>query len=113
MSKYVKPVDEVAVTTISVAELTHGAHRSIRQAENLAAVNVLLAAVTILPFDEQSARMFGELKAHLQLAGHPLDDLDLQIASIALTHDTPLVTHNLRHFRRVPGLALEDWLTID
>ena len=36
--------------------------------------------------------------------------LDLQIASIALEHAVPLVTHNHRHFQRVPGLAIEDWL---
>ena len=64
----------------------------------------------ILSFDEQSARLFGRLKAQLQLASHPLDDLDLMIASIALAHHAPLVTHNQRHFRRVPDLVLEDWI---
>jgi tRNA(fMet)-specific endonuclease VapC len=105
------PEEEIAVTAISVAELTHGAHRSQRVAENLTRVDVLLVTLTILPFDEVSARVFGSLKAKLELAGHPLDDLDLEIASIALAANVPLVTHNQRHFSRVPGLRLEDWLS--
>ena len=107
---YVAPGEEIAVTAISVAELTHGAHRSQRSAENLARVDVLLATFAILPFDEVSARVFGSLKAQLEIAGQPLYDLDLQIASIALAQNLSLVTHNQRHFNRVPGLHLEDWL---
>ena len=104
------PEEEIAVTAISVAELTHGAHRSQRVAENLARVDVLLMTFAVLPFDEASARVYGSLKAQLELAGQPLEDLDLEIASIALAQDVPLVTHNQRHFSRVPGLRLEDWL---
>jgi tRNA(fMet)-specific endonuclease VapC len=66
--------------------------------------------LTILPYDEWAARKFGRIKAELELAGKRLSDLDLQIASVALQHDVPLVTHNRRHFERVPGLVIEDWL---
>ena len=107
---HTQPEDELAVTAISVAELTYGAYRSSRPAYNLARVDVLLAAVTILSFDEASGRAFGELRMQLEQAGNPLDVLDLQIASIALVHGFPLVTHNQRHFKRVPGLTLEDWM---
>ena len=41
---------------------------------------------------------------------HAIHDLDLQIASIALSHGLPLVTHNTAHFNRIPGLVLVDWL---
>ena len=104
------PDEELAITTINVAELVHGAFRSARLADNLASVDILLSALTILPFDEASARIFGELKALLERSGYPLDDLDLQIASIALANDAILVTHNQRHFVRVPGIVLEDWM---
>jgi tRNA(fMet)-specific endonuclease VapC len=66
--------------------------------------------VTILLYNEQAARRFGRTKADLERAGVRLSDLDLQIASIALEYGVPLVTHNLRHFERVPGLTIEDWL---
>ena len=60
--------------------------------------------------DEASARRFGLVKSDLERAGTPLSDLDLQIACVALQHNVPLVTHNRRHFERVSGLAIEDWL---
>ena len=103
-------VEELGVTTISVAELVHGAHKSARSAENLARVDALLAGFTIIPFDEPAARRFGLAKAELERAGIVGSDLDLQIASIALEHTAPLITHNRRHFERVPGLVIEDWL---
>jgi tRNA(fMet)-specific endonuclease VapC len=106
----VAPAEELAVTAISVGELTHGAFKSSRVTENLARVDVLLAAVAILPYDERAARRFGRVKADLERAGMRLSDLDLQIASIALQHDVPLVTHNRRHFERLPDLVIEDWL---
>jgi len=107
---WVAPAEELGVTAISVGELTHGAFKSSRVMENLARLDVLLAAVTILPYDEQAARRFGHIKADLERAGKRLGDLDLQIAAIALQHDVPLVTHNRQHFDRVPGLVIEDWL---
>ncbi len=103
--------EELLVTAISVAELTHGAQRSLRREDNLARLEVLLAALTILPFDEASARRFGQLKADLESKGEKLADLDLQIASIALENNLPLVTNNTDHFRRIEGLELENWLT--
>ncbi len=106
----VPPDEELAITVISVGELVHGAHKSSRTAENLARLAVLLATVTVLFYDEASARRFGLVKSDLERAGTPLSDLDLQIACIALQHNVPLVTHNRRHFERVSGLAIEDWL---
>ena len=98
------------VTAITVSELTFGAHKSARVAQNLAQVDVLLNGVTILPFDTDAARRHGELKDTLRRAGIPLADLDLQIACIALIHALPLATHNSNHFNRIPGLHLVDWL---
>jgi len=106
----VSPDEELATTAISVAELTHGANRSIHREDNLARLEVLLSALIILPFDEAAARRFGILKAELEKRGEPLDDLDLQIASISLENNLPLVTNNTRHFNRLNGLRLVNWL---
>ncbi len=110
LSGWVRPDEELAVTAISVGELTHGACKSAQYEENLARLGILLAAVIILPYEERAANRFGHLKATLERVGERLDDLDLQIASIALHYGAPLITHNQRHFERVPGLTLEDWL---
>lgn len=103
--------DEVlAVTSITVGELVHGARRSAQPERNLARVEVLLAAVEVLPFGEMAARRFGLLKADLERSGSRLADLDLQIAAICLEADVTLATHNVRHFGRIDGLTIVDWL---
>jgi tRNA(fMet)-specific endonuclease VapC len=109
----VAPDEELAITAVSVGELVHGATKSQRAADNLARLDVLLAALTILPYDESSARRFGQLKAQLEQIGEVISDLDLQIASIALEQDAAFATHNQKHFSRLTnlaGLVLEDWL---
>jgi tRNA(fMet)-specific endonuclease VapC len=102
--------EALAVTAVSVGELVHGAFKSARFEENLARLGVLLATVAILSYDGRAAHQFGRLKAELERSGQRLSDLDLQIASLAQVHGAPLVTHNLRHFERLPDLELEDWL---
>jgi tRNA(fMet)-specific endonuclease VapC len=109
----IAPSEELAVTSISVGGLMHGAHKSLHFNENLARLDVLLADMVVLSYDEPAARRFGWLKAQLESAGERLNDLDLQVASIAIDWKTPLVTHNQRHFGRLvdlAGLILEDWL---
>ncbi|MBN1668973.1 MAG: type II toxin-antitoxin system VapC family toxin [Anaerolineales bacterium] len=110
---FTTPDEALAVTAVSVGELAHGAHKSQRAADNLARLDVLLAALLILPYDGRAARQFGLLKAALEQRGERLSDLDLQIASIALVEQATLVTHNQAHFQRLAILAnlrLEDWL---
>ncbi|NOX63961.1 MAG: type II toxin-antitoxin system VapC family toxin [Chloroflexi bacterium] len=110
LSDHISPAEALAVTSVSVGELMHGALKSSRAAENLLKLEVLLAGMVILPFDEGAAYHFGQLKAGLERKGERLPDIDLQIASIALLHQIELFTHNQRHFRRIPGLMLNDWL---
>jgi tRNA(fMet)-specific endonuclease VapC len=107
----VDPDESLAVTAITVAERLQGAHRSQRASENLSRVAVLVGTLRVLPFDEQAAKAFGELKARLERAGQVLSHLDLQIASIALAAQAPLLTHNRKLFDRVPGLDVADWLS--
>ena len=57
------------------------------------------------------ARRYGRLRAHLRAIGQPIGPNDLWIAAHALARDVPLITHNLSEFRRVPGLAVETWMT--
>jgi len=106
----VEPREELAMTAISLGELIYGAFKSQQVAENLARLDVLLSGFTLLPFETRAARFFGRLRAELEGAGTRLDDLDLQVASICLAWQAPLLTHNRRHFDRVSGLEVEDWL---
>ncbi|HEX4417827.1 MAG TPA: PIN domain-containing protein [Kofleriaceae bacterium] len=100
-------VDEQLTTAITVGELYWGACRSPARERHLRKIDeVLLPSLRVLPFDAKAARQFGELKAMLDNQGTPLADADLQIASIALTEGHELVTGNLRHFSRIPGLRI-------
>lgn len=113
LAEHIPSDEELAITSVSVGELVHGAAKSQRAGDNLARLDVFFAAVAILPYNEVSARRFGQLKAQLERAGTRISDLDLQIASIALERDAALVTHNFKHFSRLTnltGLKLEDWL---
>lgn len=110
LSSHVAPDDELFITSITVSELTHGANRSRNREDNLSRLEVLFATLTILPFDEMAARCCGHLKVELEEQGEPLDDLDLQIASIALVNDLPLATNNTRHFKRIKDLRIENWI---
>jgi tRNA(fMet)-specific endonuclease VapC len=100
-------VDEQLTTAITVGELYWGAYRSAARERHLKNIeDVLLPSLQVLPYDARAARQFGELKALLDGKGTPLADADLQIASIALAEGHELVTGNLRHFSRIPGLRI-------
>jgi predicted nucleic acid-binding protein len=104
------PPAEQATTTITLGELLYGAAK--RGSEQLVARvrEVLTLATVILPFDAQAAEVYGPLRAELERQGKRLDEPDLRIASIATSRDLTLVTGNVRHFKRVPGLTIENWL---
>ena len=101
------PVDAQLTTAITVGELYWGAHRSPARERHLQNIEArVLPALRVVPFDVEAARKFGEMKAALEAKGTPLADADLQIAAIALVGGHELVTGNVRHFSRVPGLRI-------
>lgn len=105
MTRY-QPGD-FAMPSIVAHELYYGAFKGQRVAENLARVQAL--QFPVLEFDHEDARRAGMLRAELAGAGTPIGPYDVLIAGQALSRDMTLVTRNLREFRRVPDLRLEDW----
>ena len=55
------------------------------------------------------SRAFGIVKAELERRGIPIEDFDVAIAAHALALDATLVSDNVDHMRRVPGLRIENW----
>lgn len=105
------PRDEQFASAVSVGELFRGAYRSPERERHLRNVRErVLPAVTVLPFDAEVAQVFGEICARLERDGRHLADADVQIAATAVRHHLVLVTGNVRHFGRVPGLGLEQVL---
>jgi tRNA(fMet)-specific endonuclease VapC len=105
------PGEMLHTTSINAAEIHYGAARSEHGEEILRAFEEqVFPHLTILPFDEKSAPVFGRLKASLEKRGAPRSEPDLRIAAIALQHKLTLVTGNVRHFAGIPRLRLEDWI---
>lgn len=66
--------------------------------------------VSVVPYEIQSAKIFGQLKVQLSTQGQTVNPMDLLIASVALSYDLTLATNNVKHFENIPGLRIEDWL---
>ena len=100
------------ISIITLMELYYGVYKSRHIDANLAKIKTLEQSLEILPTGQETAEIFGRLKAKLELEGNRLDDFDLIIASTALTHNLVLVTNNEKHFQRIEGLKLENWCQI-
>lgn len=100
----------VVVSVITVLELRQGAEKSQRVAANHAALDLFLAPIKVLPFDEEAALIGARLRARLERQGIPIGDYDSLIAAQALAWDLVLVTNNVDEFERVPGLQFENWV---
>jgi len=101
--------DPLKISIITLMELYYGAYKSKQIDANLAKVKAIEQSFEIIPNAQESAEIFARLKVALEIKGTRLDDFDLLIASCALTHNLILVTNNLKHFQRIPGLRLENW----
>jgi tRNA(fMet)-specific endonuclease VapC len=110
VTRHISPETTIHITATTVGELVYGAFKSVRPEHHLDQVRRLIGGVTVLPYDRDAGFLFGELKNHLRTQGTPVAEPDLQIASIAIVNELPLATHNQRHFHRIPGLILQDWL---
>ncbi len=97
------------MTTITLYELYFGAKRSVKQEESIVDINSLLKSVDLLAFDEPAAWKAGEIQAKLINSGRPIDLQDVLIAGIVIANNEELVTNNIDHFGRIPGLKCRYW----
>lgn len=100
--------EEVAIAAITASELLEGAHRATTEhrLRREAYVEAVLEAFPTVPFDLRCARVHSRLWADLVGAGTDIGAHDRVIAATALAHGWRLATADVRHFRRVQGLAL-------
>ena len=100
---------EIGLCSVVAAELAYGVAKS-GSARNRQALEMFLAPLMILPFDEAAVWAYGDLRSDLERRGQPIGALDTMIAAHALSQNATLVTNNLSEFERVPGLQLENWV---
>jgi len=106
------PREEQFTSSIVIGELYKGAHRSRACERHLSNIEQrILPAITVLPFDIRTAKIFGKIRAHLEETGAILPDADIQIAATALYHGLELVSGNLRHFQGIHELRLNTILS--
>ena len=101
----------MAISSITLSELVHGAEKSSDVSRNMAVVEDFVSRLAVLAYDDKAAWQYGNIRATLEKVGQPIGVNDLHIAAHARSNGLTLVTNNLREFERVPGLLLENWMT--
>ena len=102
--------DELAMSVITLAELRHGAEKSQARTKALAALRALQGLIQVEPLTEEVSEHYGKVRSTLERAGQTIGNNDLWIAAHALAQGWVLVTNNVREFRRVKGLKVENWV---
>ena len=104
----VDPAD-VCISSITYAELVHGVEKSAAIDQNRLALSLLLANIEILDFDVDAAECYGKIRADLEKKGTPIGPLDMMIAGHAMSLGYKVVTNNVKEFKRVSDLKVENW----
>ena len=99
----------MAISSITLAELLHGAEKSQRVNDNLAAIEDFCSRLEVLTYGTKAAQHYGAIRAALEKIGQPIGINDLHIAAHARSEGLVLVTNNLAEFERIPALELENW----
>ena len=100
--------DEIGISSIVVGKLSFGANKS-NSTRTKQVLQDFLEPITLIDFDVQAAYKYGEVRAALEQAGNPIGPHDTQIAAHALLLNATLVTNNLKEFKKIKGLKLENW----
>jgi tRNA(fMet)-specific endonuclease VapC len=110
LSTFNANASRMAISSITLAELLHGAEKSSRVSENLAAVEDFCSRLEVLPYGPKAAQHYGIIRAALEKLGQPIGVNDMHIAAHARSEGLVLVTNNMGEFARVPALEAENWV---
>ena len=102
---------EIAISSVTVAEMMYGVAKSQHQEKNRSALEAFLAPLEIVDFDFKAAQHYGVVRAYLEKTGTPIGAYDLMIAAHALSLGLVLISNNEREFQRIPDLIVENWVT--
>ena len=110
ITKLNKQKEILMITSINSAELYIGVlNNSLRKHENLKSLEKFLHKFTIHEFTHQDAKCYGEIQANLHHLGTPIGKMDTLIGAVVLNRDEVLITHNIKHFEKIPLLKIQDW----
>ena len=100
---------QLCISSVTLMELLYGAEKSSDPAKNIATIEGLGARLSVLDYDSAAAHHSGQIRAELAKAGKPIGPYDQMIAGHAHSLGLILVNNNVREFKRVSGLRLENW----
>jgi len=103
-------ISQISISSITLSELFYGVSKSSKPEQNLMALTQFVAPLEILPYGDEAAQYYGELRTHLEKQGTPIGSLDMLLAAHALSIDCTLITNNEKEFIRVPHLKVDNWL---
>jgi len=103
------PPKEIGIPAIVYYELLFGIFKSSRQKEKIHQLQLLAQSANLIPFGEKEAHVAAEIRANLEKRGLPIGPMDVLIGATALANRAILVTHNLKEFKRIDRLEIEDW----
>ena len=104
-------ISSLAISAITLSELEYGVMKSSMADQNQFALSQFIAPIEILPYGDDAAQYYGNIRAFLEKQGTPIGALDMLIAAHALSVNCTLVTNNLKEFSRVPHLLIENWIS--
>ena len=111
MDRFNENAQRIAISSITLAELYYGAEKSQRVSQNLEAIEEFTSLLSVINYDADSSRHYGEIKAILESRGEIIGVNDIHIAAHARSRGLVVVSNNLREFERVPYLQTENWAT--
>jgi tRNA(fMet)-specific endonuclease VapC len=106
---YQTEISQIGISSITLSELFYGVSKSSKPEQNQVALTQFIAPLEILPYGDESAQYYGDLRAHLEKQGTPIGSLDMLIAAHALSINCTLVTNNEKEFIRISNLKIENW----
>ena len=100
----------IGISSITLSELLYGVSKSSKPEKNQVALAQFVAPLVILPYRDEAAPFYGDLRAYLEKQGTPIGALDMLIAAHALSIACTLVTNNEKEFIRIPNLKVDNWV---
>jgi tRNA(fMet)-specific endonuclease VapC len=108
LERFEKHAETLSVSVMTAAELRFGAEKANRP-KLVELVEAYLDRLAILDWTNEVSGHYARIRSELERSGKPIGNMDLLIASHAVSQRMTLITNNLRHFLNVPGLKVEVW----
>jgi tRNA(fMet)-specific endonuclease VapC len=102
-------IEDLAMSSVVAHELWAGANTQSAGPRAIATLRLFTSMIDVINFDKQAAEFSGDLVARLNREGVGIGNMDPMIAGHALSQGAVLITRNVKHFKRVPGLQVLDW----